>query len=71
MSDVGASRAFDPHQTDEKLMQSWDVGSWAHDHCTIAVVDRSSPNQMARVSRGKFSLKTDVFSSFTQLLIES
>ena len=40
-------------------------GIVAHNHCTIAAVDRSSPNRMARISRGNFSLKTDVFSSST------
>ena len=39
-------------------------GIMAHDDRTIAAVDPSSPNQTARILRGKFPLKTYVFSSF-------
>ena len=34
----------------------------AYNHCAIVAINRLSPYQMARVSRGNSSLKTDVFS---------
>ena len=39
-------------------------GIMAHDDHAITDVDPSSLNQMARILRGKFPFKTDVFSSF-------
>ena len=43
-SDVDTSESSDLHRTGERRQ---DRGIVAHDHCTITVIDRSSPNRMA------------------------
>ena len=69
-SGVDASGASNPHRTikNDEIMG---CGIVAHGRRTIIAVDWSSPNRTTRVSRENYSLKTDAFSSFTQLLIES
>ena len=42
----------------------------APDDCAITVVDPSSLNQTACILRGKFPLKTNVFSSFKKILVK-
>ena len=54
---VNTSGATDLHRTGERRR---DCGIVAHDHRTIATINQSSPNRMARNFRATFSIKQDL-----------